>query len=189
LAAAAEADEAEAEAAAAADEAAAVLGADVGVLAALDVVPLVEDDVGDGVAAGTVDTPLTDTAGFAATVALAEELVVDVLVVLVLFAILIVWLAEDEMVPVVVVTFVELPDDPFTPPCEPLLPALPLVTPMDLSNEKVHFFTSCTSDIPLTITGVKVILHVCVAGPIEVFICVTVVTVVGSETALSTFGR
>jgi len=147
--------------------------------------------VGDGIAAGTLDKPLTVTAGFVVTVVLAEELVDDVLLVLVLFAMDIVGAAEelmeDAMVAVVVVAPVEPPDDPFDPPWEPL-PAPPPVTPVGLFNVKVHFFTSCTSDIPLTVTGVKVILHISVAGPIEVFVCVTVVTVVGSEIK-STFGR
>jgi hypothetical protein len=190
LAAAAEADEAAAaEAAAAAEDDAAVSGAGVGVVvvALLDVVPLVEDDVGDGV---TVDTPLTFTAGIGVTVALVMELVADVLVVLVLlFAMDIVWVAEELVLVedkgiVVVVVFGKFADDPFAQPP----PELPLVASADSFNVKIHFFTSCTSDIPFAITGVKVISHVSVAGPIGVFICVTVVAVVGSETARS-FGR
>jgi len=147
-------------------------------LEVLDVV-LVADGVGDGVAAGTVDTPLTITAG------LATELVVDVL--------LVVALLVGEVANVIVEDEVTLDEaeergivDPVLPP---VLPPELLLPPEVLSNTKVHCFTSCTSGCPPDVMGVKVIVHVSVAGPIAVFICVTVVTVVGCEISWSRFGR
>lgn len=201
LAAAAEADEA---AAAAEDDAESGAAVPVAVVEAdkpLDVT-VAEDDVGDGIAEdATVDTPLTVTAGITLgdPVVLAAELVGDVLVVLVLFTEEVVWvpeeLVEDEVAADDATEAVdEVVDDPSVPPCESLL-ALPLETPpetppeLSLSNVNVHCFTSCTCGFPPTMIGVSVILHVSVDGPIEVFVWVTVVTVVAFESSRLLFGR
>lgn len=99
---------------------------------------------------------MTTAAGVTVAVALAVELAADVLV-LVLFVTEVVWVTEELMEDETAagfVVFTEPDDDPFAPVCE-LLPALAF--PVDLSMVKLHFFTSCTSDFPSTIMGVKVI--------------------------------
>src|SRR6202042_706176 len=51
-------------------------------------------------------------------------------------------------------------DEPFSEPfSEPL-------SPLPLSKVKVQSFTSCTSGCPSGVIGVKVIVHISVAGPI-----------------------
>lgn len=189
MAAAADADEAAEDAESAADVAGVAPEVDepLGELPeALDVVleeEDVEEGVGDGVAAGTVDTPLTITAGFtlADPLAVAAELVVDVLLLSVLVVEEVVWdpdelvdveVAADEDIEVVDEVVIVLVDPPEPPP----LPSEP-----PLSNVNTHCFTSCTSACPFGVMGVKVIVQVSVAGPIGVFKCVTVITVVGCE--------
>jgi len=56
-----------------------------------------------------------------------------------------------------------------------------LEEPPPLSDDTVQSLTSFTCGCPSTVIGVSVILQVSVAGPLEVLICVTVVTVVGCE--------
>lgn len=56
-----------------------------------------------------------------------------------------------------------------------------LEEPPPLSDDTVQSFTSSTCGCPSTVIGVSVILQVSVTGPLEVLICVTVVTVVGCE--------
>jgi len=167
LAAAAEASEAES----AADVAAVVEEP----LKELDVVLAEEDeeeDVGDGATAGPLDTPLTITAGFALTDGLAVEAAELVAVVLLPTLLLV------ELVKVVAtVEKVAAVDDPVDEPSDEPLPE-PL-SPLPLSKVNVQSFTSCTSGCPSVVIGVKVIVHISVAGPIGVFVCVTVVTVVG----------
>jgi len=151
-------------------------------------VALVEEGVGDGVAADTVDTPLTETGGFETVV------VVDALLLLVLFVEDVVWdpdelvldVAVDKMIDEVFVDPVPSED----PPCE-LLVVVPLEFPPELSlfNVNEHCLISCTSGVPPGVSGVKVIVHVSVAGPIGVFICVTVVTVIGCESSWFGSGR
>lgn len=94
---------------------------------------LLEEDAGGGVAAGTVDTPLTIAAGF------GTKLVVDILLLLLLVED-VVW---DEVVTNVVVDGVaggvdrvlhaDHPDVPFIPPEEPP-PLLPPVFPPEPSS-------------------------------------------------------
>jgi len=150
----------------------------------------VGEEVGDGVAAGTVDTPLTITAGFG-------TVLVDALLLIVLFVEDVVWDPDELVVDVAVNEVVDEAADEAAdemvdelavpsgdPPCE-----LPLVLPpefppeLSLSNVNVHCLISCTSGSPSGIMGVKVIVHVSVAGPIGVSVCVMVVTVVGCETS------
>jgi len=77
------------------------------------------------------------------------------------------------------------PDDsvdvpmPFDVPFPESPPPSPSPPPpeLPLSNEKEHCFTSFTSGCPSSVMGVKVILHVSVAGPKGVIVCCTVVTV------------
>jgi hypothetical protein len=194
----------------------------------------VEVGVGDGVAAGTVDTPLTITAGviLADPLAVAAEMVADVLLLSVLLTEEVVWdpaelvdveVEGDEDVEGVDEEVIVLVDPPEPPPLPPELPLSVLLTeevvwdpdelvdveveadedvevvdevvivPVDppeppplppelpLSNVNKHCFTSCTSSCPSGVMGVKVIVQVSVAGPIGVFKCVTIITVVGRE--------
>lgn len=149
---------------------------------ALDVV-LVEEDVGDGVAAATVDTPLTTTAGF------ETEVVADALLVLVLLVEDVDWEPDevvvdevaDEVADEVVDEMLVDPVPSEDPPCAspPVFP--PEFPPeLSLSNVNVHCLISCTS-FPSGVMGVKMILHVCVDGPTGVFVCMTVVTVVACK--------
>lgn len=66
-------------------------------------------------------------------------------------------------------------------PVDPLLE--PVVVPLvDESTATVQVFTSWTAGCPLaSVTGVKVIMQVCVRGPDGVMELVTVITVVGSD--------
>jgi len=145
--------------------------------AALDVV-LVEEDVGDGVAAATVDTPLTTTAGF------ETEVVADALLVLELPVEDVDWEPDEVVVDEVVDEMLVDPVPSEDPPCDspPVFP--PEFPPeLSLSNVNVHCLISCTS-CPSGVMGVKMILHVCVDGPTGVFVCVTVVTVVACKVPL-----
>jgi len=141
---------------------------------ALDVV-LVEEDVGDGVAAATVDTPLTTTAEF------ETEVVADALLVLVLLVEDVDWEPDEVVVDEVVDEMLVDPVPSEDPPCAspPVFP--PEFPPeLSLSNVNVHCLISCTS-FPSGVMGVKMILHVCVDGPTGVFVCMTVVTVVACK--------
>jgi len=60
-----------------------------------------------------------------------------------------------------------------------------LEEPPPLPDDTVQSFTSSTCGCPSTVIGVSVILQVSVTGPLEVLICVTVVTVVGCELSAS----
>jgi hypothetical protein len=104
---------------------------------------------------------LTMTAGFALGDALAV-VVAELMAVVLLLSLLLVELvkvevvATDEKVEAVDVPVDEPSDEPFPDP----------LSPLPLSKVKVQSFTSCTSGCPSGIIGVKVILHISVAGPI-----------------------
>jgi len=157
---------------------------------ALDVV-LAEEDVEEGAAVdegiGTLDAPLTFTAGLTLADPLALEadplaLEVDPLA---LEADVLDESVEEELaadedaeaVDEVEVVIVDPVPSEEPPPKAPLA----LVPPPELpsANVKLHFFTSTTSGCPCTVMGVNVILHLSMDGPSGVFTFVTVVTVVG----------
>jgi len=150
---------------------------------ALDVV-LAEEDVEEGAAVdegiGTLDAPLTFTAGLTLADPLALEADPLALEADVLDEFVEEELAADEdaeAVDEVEVVIVDPVPSEEPPPKAPLA----LVPPPELpsANVKLHFFTSTTSGCPCTVMGVNVILHLSMDGPSGVFTFVTVVTVVG----------
>lgn len=114
---------------------------------------------------------MTITAGFALTDGLAVEAAELVAVVLLPTLLLV------ELVKVVAtVEKVAAVDDPVDEPSEEPLPE-PL-SPLPLSKVNVQSFTSCTSGCPSVVIGVKVIVHISVAGPIGLGLAVRVSAVI-----------